>query len=191
MRYFDLYHGTELKPEIGGNQASLSFTTEAHGFGAVMAIDGGPDATTEALLGKMKSMTTKPLAAYSREWRPIEQHIVEIPPTMPATSTPEEMVRIEGGDYLFRVDGIEIEGSNDSGVDVQYPWEDSPRRFHARPIRIHAFYIDRYPVTNVEFKGFLDATHYRPKDEGNFLKGWQNGTYPAGVGEQTSDMGLD
>ena len=184
MRYFDLYHGTELIPEIGENQASLSFTTEAHGFGAVMAIDGGPGAATEALLAKMKSMTVKPLADYSREWRPIEQHIVEIPPTVPATATPDNMVRIEGGDYLFRVDGIEIEGSNDAGVDVQYPWEDSPRRFHARPIHIHSFYVDRYPVTNFEFKRFLDATHFRPKDDGNFLKGWQDGTYPAGWGNK-------
>jgi len=36
------------------------------------------------------------------------------------------------------------------GVDVQYPWEDSPRRFHEHFMHVHAFYIDKYPVTNSE-----------------------------------------
>ncbi len=25
------------------------------------------------------------------------------------------------------------------------------------------FFIDKYPVTNAQFKKFLDATHYRPQ----------------------------
>ena len=40
------------------------------------------------------------------------------------------MVRIPAGDFVFQVSGIEIEGFNWIGVDVQYPWEDSPRRGH-------------------------------------------------------------
>ena len=43
-----------------------------------------------------------------------------------------------------------------------------------------AFYIDRTPVTNAEFKQFLDATHYHPADDHNFLRDWKNGTFPAG-----------
>jgi len=184
MRYFDLYHGVELAPAVEDRQATLSFATEAHGYGAVLAINGKPDATTIASMAKMEEMTAKPLAAYSHEWQPLEQQIVEIPPTAPATSTPDGMVRIEGGDYLFRVDGIEIEGSNNVGVDVQYPWEDSARRFHARSMHIHAFYMDKFPVTNAEFKRFMDATHYRPRDEENFLRDWKDGNYPAGWGNK-------
>jgi formylglycine-generating enzyme required for sulfatase activity len=90
------------------------------------------------------------------------------------------MVRIDGGDYLFKVQGIEIEGDDDAGVDVQYPWENSPRRFHEHPIQIKPFFIDKYPVTNAEFKKFLDATHYHPKDDLNFLKDWKDGSYPDG-----------
>ena len=178
IRYFDLYHGVELKPQIDEGQASLSFATEAHGFGAVMAVEGEPDATTQALLLKMKSMTAKPLASYSHDWQPLEQQLVAIAPTAPAASAPDGMVRIEGGDYLFRVGGIEIEGSNDAGVDIQYPWEDSPRRFHVHRMQIHSFYIDKYPVTNIEFKRFMDATHYHPRDGENFLRDWKSGTYP-------------
>jgi formylglycine-generating enzyme required for sulfatase activity len=90
------------------------------------------------------------------------------------------MIRIPGGFFDFKVEGIEIEGSDDIGVDVQYPWEDSARRFHEHRMEIKPFYIDKYPVTNAEFKKFLDASRYHPADNLNFLKDWKNGTYPDG-----------
>ena len=40
--------------------------------------------------------------------------------------------------------------------------------------------IDKFPVTNAEFKKFLDATHYHPQDDVNFLRDWKDGNYPAG-----------
>jgi iron(II)-dependent oxidoreductase len=90
------------------------------------------------------------------------------------------MVRIPGGTFDFKVEGVEIEGGGESGVDVQYPWEDSPRRFHEQTMQIAPFTIDKYPVTNAEFKRFLDATHYAPRDAINFLRDWKNGTIPQG-----------
>jgi formylglycine-generating enzyme required for sulfatase activity len=78
------------------------------------------------------------------------------------------------------VQGIEIEGSHDIGVDVQYPWEDSPRRYHEHAIEMKSFFIDRFPVTNAQFKQFLDATKYHPADDLNFLRDWSKGTYPEG-----------
>jgi formylglycine-generating enzyme required for sulfatase activity len=73
-----------------------------------------------------------------------------------------------------------VEGSDDTGTDVQYPWEATPRRFHEHSMQIKPFYMDKYPVTNAQFKQFLDATHYHPKDDLNFLRDWTNGTYPKG-----------
>ena len=86
--------------------------------------------------------------------------------------------------------GIEIEGSNDVGVDVQYPWEDTPRRFHEHRMHIDTFYIDKFPVTNAAFKKFLDATHYHPKDDLNFLRDWKNGILSRRMGQQASDLGI-
>jgi iron(II)-dependent oxidoreductase len=180
MRYFDLYHGTELKPEIKGDQATLSFSTEAHGFGAIVATSGELDPKMKELMSKMKGMTSKPLSNYSHEWQALPQHVVEIASTSRTSSTPEKMIRIEAADYLFKVQGIEIEGSDDVGVDVQYPWEDSARRFHEHPMQIKPFFIDKYPVTNAEFKKFLDASHYKPKDSLDFLKDWKDGSFPEG-----------
>ncbi len=47
-------------------------------------------------------------------------------------------------------------------------------------MHISAFYMDKYPVTNADFKKFLDATHYHPADDLNFLKDWKDGNYPQG-----------
>jgi iron(II)-dependent oxidoreductase len=180
-RYFDVYHGVELHPETrtpGRNV--LGFTIEAKGYAAVLATNAAPDTSLQALLSKMKQMTSTLLASYSHQWKFLPQQIVPIEPTDAGMSTPPGMVKIPTGDFLFEVSGIEIEGSNDMGVDVQYPWEDSPRRFHRHAIQIASFYIDKYPVTNAEFKKFLDAAHYHPKDDLNFLHDWKDGTYPSG-----------
>jgi formylglycine-generating enzyme required for sulfatase activity len=184
MRYFDLYHGIALKPRMDGKKAVLSFPIEAHGFGAILATPGEPGPKIQKLMATMKRMTARSLSSYSNEWKALPQQILPIAPTKPAATAPPGMIRIPGGDYLFQVTGTEIEGFDDIGVDVQYPWEDSARRFHEHRMHVKPFYIDKYPVTNAQFKKFLDATHYHPKDDLNFLRDWKNGAYPAGWGNK-------
>jgi iron(II)-dependent oxidoreductase len=180
MRYFDLYHGTELKPERNSSgKTVLSFTIEAHGYGALLAAKTAPDAEIRTLMSKMKEMTAKPLASYSHEWKFLPQQIVPIGATKPPAGAPVDMTKIPAGEFLFKVQGIEIEGSNDIGVDVQYSWEDSPHRFHEHPVQVKSFWIDTYPVTNAQFKKFLDSTHYHPQDDLNFLRDWKDGNFPS------------
>jgi len=128
----------------------------------------------------MRALSEKPLSSFSHEWTPLPQQLVPITKTKPAIETPPGMSQIPPADFLFRVNGIEIEGTNDEGVDVQYPGEASARRYHETKLHIPTFWIDTYPVTNAEFKHFLDATHYHPADDHNFLKAWKAGTYPSG-----------
>jgi len=180
MRYFDLYHGVELKPQVEGPLAVLSFELEPQGYGRTLAPPAEPVEKIRALLSRMAEMTKKPLADFSHEWKVLPQQIVDIPPTKAATEAPPGMVRIPGGAFIFRVRGTEIEGGADNGVDVQYPWEDSPRRFHEHTTEIKPFYIDKYPVTNAQFKEFLDAADYAPGDKINFLRDWKDGTFPQG-----------
>ena len=181
MRYFDLWHGVEVTPEAVDGSVSLSFPIEAHGFGSILASAGEPDSKVQKLLSEMKQLSAKTLISYTDQWTFAPQKIVASGKTAPPPSeAPAGMVRVPAGDFTFKVDGIEIEGFNDVGVDVQYPWEDSPRRHHLHRLHVDSFWIDRYPVTNAEFKQFMDATHYHPKDDLNFLHDWQNGTYPAG-----------
>lgn len=172
-RYFDLWHGVELPSQ------SLRFHLEPHGFGAILSVVGAPHQNLSVLLSQMKTWSAKPLAGYSNDWRVLPQTLVDIP-SAPAAPAHQQMVHIPGGKFRFRVSGVEIEGDNWSGLDVQYPWESSPRRNHDHEMEIKPFRIDKYPVTNQDFKTFLDQSHYRPSDDHNFLKDWHSGTYPKG-----------
>lgn len=178
--FYDLWHGSELTPSSNKSEATLSFPIEPLGFGAVLATDQPLSAHLKDLVAFLAQRSQHTLSSYSKDWKPVPQTIVEIAPTKLAASAPQGMVRVPEADYDFQVRGIEIEGANDPGVDVQYPWEDSPRRSHRHRLHIAAFYIDRTPVTNAEFKRFLDATSYLPKDDHNFLRDWKNGAYPDG-----------
>ena len=182
VRYFDLYHGVELTPaKNAAGKNVLNFAIEAHGYGAILSSRSAPDSGISALMSKMKGLTAKPLASYSHEWVVLQQQIVPISSTKVPSGSPADMVKIPAADFLFQVQGLEIEGFNDIGVDVQYPWEDTARRFHEHPMHVKSFWMDKYPVTNAQFKKFLDATHYSPQDSLNFLRDWQNGSYPAGA----------
>jgi gamma-glutamyl hercynylcysteine S-oxide synthase len=181
VHYYDLWHGVELKPFLQGSIATLSLDIEGRGFGAVLAEDQNPPGgSLTSLLASMAERSRRPLASYSREWKPAPQTMVESKATKSASAAPFGMVMIPGGDYDFKVHGIEIEGGNDPGADVQYPWEDSARRYHHHQLHLHGFYMDRTPVSNAEFKKFLTATSYHPKDDHNFLRDWKNGSYPEG-----------
>jgi gamma-glutamyl hercynylcysteine S-oxide synthase len=180
-RYYDLWHGVELKPAGNAKDLELAFEIEAHGFGAILETDAsGMDASQQKLSTQLREWSQKPLASFSSEWKFLPQQIVQIPSTPAHDAMPEGMIRVPGGKFPFSVTGVEIEGFDWVGLDVQYPWETAPRRSHRSVVDVATFFIDKYPVTNAEFKRFLDATHYHPADDHNFLKDWHGGSYPSG-----------
>lgn len=175
--YYDLWNGRRLTPRRSGTHWALDLPLEARGYGCVLELPRGAEPSSlPGLLARIHQRATRPLASYSAEWHFLPQHLVPIPATRPAPAAPPGMVLISGGRFDFRVRGIEIEGENKIGIDVQYPWETSPRREHDHELAIRPFYIDRFPVTNAQFKAFLDATHYAPADAHNFLRDWLNGS---------------
>lgn len=177
VRYYDLWNGRELRP----SQDRLSFAVEPLGYGAVLAVDSGADPGGLAIqmAAAQQDMAT-PLASFSPAIAFVPQAMTEIDPTKAVAVAPPGMIRIPAARYDFRVDGIEVENGNDPGVDVQFPWESSPRRHHRHTLEIPAFFIDRTPVTNAEFKRFLDDSAYRPADSHNFLKDWRDRNFPEG-----------
>lgn len=181
--YFDLWNGQKLTPEEKGNHIILNFKIESDGYGCVMAINAHyADAILTALLSKIKRMAAVELNNLPADWHFLPQHLVYIKPTKIYKTAPNGMVLVPGiNKFEFDVHGVMIEGDDlPKAVDVQYPWEDTAGRSHHHIMPVHAFYIDRYPVTNAQFKTFMDASHYRPKDDHNFLRYWHNGNYPAG-----------
>jgi len=180
-KYFDVWHGVELTPRIANGRATLSFDIESRGFGAVLALDSDVQwPNPHVVLNQMQGWSRQRLDSFSHEWKFLPQHIIETQPAKAQQAAPPGMIRIPGGDFVFKVTGVEIEGFNWVGLDVQYPWEDAPRRGHRKLISVQPFYVDQYPVTNEEFKRFVDAVRYHPADDHNFLKDWISGSFPNG-----------
>jgi gamma-glutamyl hercynylcysteine S-oxide synthase len=180
-QYYDAWHGVPLQPLLDDGRAVFDFALEGRGFGALLAL--APGAAIDGLdgfLARMRERSAVPLASLSNQWRSLPQQLVPIEPTQTAAQTPAGMLRIPAGDFDFVVGGVEIEGQTWEGNDVQYPWEDSPRRGHRRRMRMQPFHIDRTPITNAQFRAFLDASGWRPRDPHNFLRHWRNGAPPAG-----------
>ena len=176
VRYFDLWHGVALTPRRDGDRCVFEFALEGHGFGTLLAIDADVQVDgLDAFLDAMRERAKTPLQSLSNTWHAIPQQLVAIAPTAAVATAPAGMIAIPGGDFDFVVQGIEIEGQTWAGLDVQYPWEPNPRRSHRRRMRIAPFHIDRTPVTNAEFKRFVDTANYAPRDAHNFLRDWKNG----------------
>ena len=180
-RYYNAWNGAEISARLGNGQASLAFPLESRGFGAVLAVErGAKPAGLAKFLQQRRELTRQPLQRLSAEWRALPQALVPIKPTRRVAKAPAGMVTIPAGAFEFRVTGTEIEGFTWKGQDVQYPWENSPRRAHWRRMKLPAFHIDRFPVTNADYKQFVDATGYRPADDHNFLRDWKKGAPPRG-----------
>ena len=84
-----------------------------------------------------------------------------------------EMVLIPAGDFQM--------GSNDSQA------EDNEKPVHT--VYVDAFYMDKYEVTNAQFKAFVDANprwrkHRIPQKyrSGRYLQDWSRNSYPSGKG---------
>ncbi len=185
VHYYDLWHGVELSPALREGHAILSFSLESLGFGAILAIKGdGPSQPLSDLLTAVQKDAGKTLRSFSRQSAIAIQSLHALDPSPRSKIAPRGMIALPAADYDFIVNGIEIENSNNPGVDVQFPWEASPRRNHRHLIHIPRFFIDRTPVTNAEFKRFLDAAHYVPADDHNFLRDWNRGNYPQGWGNK-------
>ncbi len=181
--YFDLWNGKQLIPERENDSIFLSFPMEALGFGAVMVSESGNiNRGYQPFLTRMSNWAKSPLKSYSSSWNPLTQIMLPINPSKKSKTIPADMVLVTGsGEYEFESNGVMIEGSElPLAVGIQHSWEKHPARSQKHKLSIPSFYIDKYPVTNKQFKLFMDAIHYKPKDSHNFLKDWNNENYPKG-----------
>jgi formylglycine-generating enzyme required for sulfatase activity len=187
-RYFDLWNGVEIKPAVKGSVATLSISEiEPHGLAAIVALDGPPESDLKKLLATQREQAAKRLSDYSDEWPepapPVLRPSIKTA-VAPAGEIPDDMILIPSAEH-FRMSITHNQGEGSC-----YPDDDradwSRRRYfmyeegaHFRNIlhqllvpRIPAFLMDKYDVSNAQYKHFLDATGYLPADTTNFLKDW-------------------
>jgi hypothetical protein len=137
--FYDCYHGVALTPTAvpapaaggaGGSGAALSFELERGGFGCVVELDHNATADSDpaftAYLGSMRGTTQRKLASYSDRWVYSQKIMVnagertslaEPRPTPPAGGP---LVFVPRGRFWFNVSGVQIEGRDALGADVQY-----------------------------------------------------------------------
>ncbi len=183
MLYYDIWNGKALTPQKENDSIYLTFPIEGRSFGAVLSIKSYmSDSSVNQFLNKMNTLAKRPLKKISTGWKPLSQQLVPIKRTNLTSKAPKEMILIPTiKNYVFESNGVMIEGDLlPTEVGIQHPWENHPSRSQKHSMEISSFYMDEYPVTNQQFKRFIDATNYHPKDDHNFLKDWKNNAYPRG-----------
>jgi len=80
----------------------------------------------------------------------------------PGTGNAAGMVKIPAGAFKF----------NPTNGDEFIPY---PKYNEGRIYQMNEFLMDKFPVTNMQFKTFIDRSGYKPSDPVNFLKHWVKG----------------
>jgi formylglycine-generating enzyme required for sulfatase activity len=98
-----------------------------------------------------------------------------------------EMALVQGGDFIM--------GSSSKKIDSLAKHYGFPKGFVASEFPPHkvilsTFYIDKFEVTNAQFKDFLSSNSQWQKENipdsmhnGNYLVHWENGNYPPGTAQ--------
>jgi serine/threonine-protein kinase len=88
-------------------------------------------------------------------------------PRRPTTPAPEQPAVLDGG------------GGTELVLVPAGPFRMGPNR---REVDLDAFYIDRTPVTNAQFRRFVEVTGFQPEDgSARFVLHWRGGRVPAGL----------
>ena len=112
--------------------------------------------------------STNASATSGSKWHHRKPIYLDLTPLPPDPNAPDHMVRVPAGEFQMGSTVIE----NEKPVHAVY---------------LDDFYIDKYEVTNADYKKFVDANpifskpHF-PDDfhDGNYLAHWTAGTYPTG-----------
>ncbi|KAI9279649.1 hypothetical protein BY458DRAFT_502379 [Sporodiniella umbellata] len=187
IQFYDVWHGVEIVPtNIVDGLATLSFEIEPYGYGCIFATSDVSELPSgfDNLLRTMKKRSETPLMSIPIYSTVLWQELDQVAVSKHSSGEVCGMVRIDGDDsYVFSVKGMppsENKSCEYPAMDIKYPWEHQPSRVHAPyQVKIKPFYMDIHPVTESQFKKFLDETNYTPKNPAGFLKHWIGNCYPS------------
>jgi formylglycine-generating enzyme required for sulfatase activity len=107
-----------------------------------------------------------------------DERIISFPPasarlisenvqTKKYTKVPAGMVKIPFGKFKMEVEF--------GDYFISYP-----EVLEKEEVEMSSFFMDKFPVTNADFKKFIEKSGYKPSDAENFLKHWENGKIKSG-----------
>jgi len=179
--YFDLVAGRRITPDK--TSGTLSGKMIPRGIGCFYACKKTAiPAGIDAFLQKMASLATEATSDVQAPF--LTTKLREVTPTRRYASPPAGMVEIEPmkGDmdvvFTCREPGY-YKSTEDEFINRGIPTPRQPVTM-VRHVNVGRFAIDETPVTNRQFKVFLDATNYQPRIKTHFLKHWINGQIPPG-----------
>jgi formylglycine-generating enzyme required for sulfatase activity len=91
-------------------------------------------------------------------------------------SAPDKMAEIPAGKFKFYTH----RDPNSQDAFIAFPDHSD-----TAVISVSKFYIDKYPVTNLDFYRFIQSSEYHPKDTSGYLKHWKNKQSPQKDDENT------
>jgi hypothetical protein len=89
-KYYDLWHGIELNPQVKNEKAILQFPIESHGFGAILSGEEKDlPKDFNKFMSKMKEYSARPLSSYSSSNIVVKQTMVPIEQSKQYKSAPQ------------------------------------------------------------------------------------------------------
>ncbi len=172
IQYFDLIRGREADVNLNAGVAHIDGEIDARGIGGFLAL---PEKLVTKEFYDFLSEQEKNYAA--RNWDPTfpegKKHILH-----PVSRTKEyDQGNIPPNMAVISATSVESTRSFNEGA--------FPAGFHDTlseevKAEISAYAIDLIPVTNADYKKFLEASNYQPRHNDNFLKHWIDGKPPKG-----------
>ncbi len=185
-RYFDLISGMEADTVIADDHVQIYGVIPPCGLGAFLAIDVlDRDTEFQAFLDAQNAINARASGDTTFPARAVQCRPIAPTQRVQRNSLPESMIAISKETVTLQVAFRQRECDtygNTAVVDAQYPLLHTPL-VHERTVTLGDFAIDSTPVTNCEFRRFLEDSGYTPRFSENFLKHWTDGMPVAGEGD--------
>jgi formylglycine-generating enzyme required for sulfatase activity len=166
IHYLDAWNDIEMVPERNDGRACLRVRIEPRSAGCIVAKRGGRPELEPQRAGATSTYDDPTLASHRP--RP-----VDATPAAISGGDRGGLAQVPAGSFVWRVEHRQREGACYDEISHNWAYQHPERR-----VDMKGFSIDRYPVTNGDFREFLEATDYRPKIAANFLKHWTDGQIP-------------
>lgn len=192
-RFFDLWNGRELSPQLDGDLASVAPRIEHTGAVVAMPADRVTGETLR-FLRECATEASRPVPPEGDEWMRLRSVVdpAPVPPVFAWSARRAEaagLLALDGTEREFRIEHQRRECGCYPDPDVaQSQWSQytsgTPHDAvlaHRVRARLESLWVMPQCVTNGEFQAFLDATGYQPEDPTHLLRHWGSDRCPEAI----------